>query len=53
MDWKFWIGDVGIPVITFIIGLFAGKTIEKRTINKSKVTGNENTIIQNSSIQNQ
>lgn len=39
MDWKFWVGDVGIPIITFIIGLFAGKTIERRSAAKAKVKG--------------
>lgn len=48
MDWKFWVGDVGIPIITFIIGLFTGKTIERRSIAKAKVDGNGNTVIQNS-----
>lgn len=51
MDWKFWIGDVGIPVITFIVGLFTGKTIEKRISNKAKVNGSGNTIIQGSNIE--
>ena len=46
MDLKFWVGDVGIPIITFIIGLFTGKTIERRSI--AKVDGNGNTVIQNS-----
>ena len=48
MDWKFWVGDVGIPIITFIIGLFTGKTIKRRSTAKAKVNGNENTVIQNS-----
>ncbi len=51
MDWKFWIGDVGIPVVTFIIGLFTGRTIEKRVKNKANVKGNNNTVIQGSEIQ--
>lgn len=50
MDWKFWIGDVGIPVITFIIGLFTGKTIERRTNSNAKIKGNNNTVIQGSEI---
>lgn len=50
MDWKFLIGDVGIPIVTFIIGLFAGKTIERRNRAKSKVSGNNNTVIQNSDV---
>lgn len=51
MDWKFWVGDVGIPIITFIIGLFAGKTIERRSAAKAKVKGNENKVIQNSKVE--
>lgn len=50
MDWKFWVGDVGIPIITFVIGLFAGKTIERRTSAKAKVKGDGNAVIQNSKI---
>lgn len=50
MDWKFWVGDVGIPIITFVIGLFTGKTIERRASAKAKVRGNGNTVIQNSKI---
>jgi len=48
MDWKFWVGDVGIPVVTFIIGIFTGKAIERNA--KAKVKGNNNTIIQNSKV---
>lgn len=48
IDWKFWIGDVGIPIIMFILGLFTGKTIERKA--NAKVKGNGNTIIQNSSV---
>lgn len=51
MDWKFLIGDVGIPIITFIIGLFTGKTIERRTSAKAKIKGDGNTVIQNSEIE--
>ena len=50
MDWKFWLADVGIPIITFIIGLFTGKTIEKKTL--AKIKGDKNTLIQNSNIKN-
>lgn len=49
MDWKFLIGDVGIPLGTFIIGLFAGKTLERHSA-KNKIIGNENTVIQNSTV---
>lgn len=37
MDWKFWVGDVVIPIVTFVVGLFTGKSIEKRSIAKAKV----------------
>lgn len=47
-DWKFWLGDVGIPIGMFIIGLFTGKAIERNA--KAKVKGNNNTVIQNSKI---
>lgn len=50
MDWKFWLIDVGIPVATFIIGIFTGKTIERRSKAKSKVKGDGNIVIQNSDI---
>ncbi len=50
MDWKFWVGDVGIPVATFIIGLFTGRTIEKRVKNKASVKGDSNIVIQGSEI---
>lgn len=52
MDWKFWLGDVGIPIATFVIGLFTGKTIKKHNKANSKVTGNNNTVIQNSDVKN-
>lgn len=45
IDWKFWIGDVAIPIITFLIGFFAGKTVERKAI--AKVKGNDNTVMQN------
>lgn len=48
LDWKFWVGDVGIPIVTFIIGLFTGKAIERKA--KAKVKGDNNMIIQNSSV---
>lgn len=51
MDWKFWIGDVVIPILTFIVGLFTGKSIEKHSIAKAKVKGNGNKVIQNSKIE--
>lgn len=50
MDWKFWIGDIGIPLVTFIIGLFTGKSIEKHKKANTKITGDKNIVIQNSDI---
>lgn len=47
-DWKFWIGDIGVPIITFIIGLFTRKATERKA--KAKVRGNNNTITQNSKV---
>lgn len=51
-DWKFLIGDVIIPLVTFVIGLFAGKSIERRKNIKAtaKIKGNNNKVMQNSSI---
>ena len=48
MDWKFWVGDVGIPIVTFVIGLITGKTVERRSVAKAKIKGDGNTIIQQS-----
>ena len=50
LDWKFWLADVGIPVVTFVIGLFSGKIIEKKNVAKSRNKGDGNIIIQNSKI---
>ena len=50
MDWKFWIVDVGIPVATFIIGLFTGRAIEKKA--SANINGNNNTVVQNSNYEN-
>lgn len=52
MDWEFLIGDVLIPIAIFVIGLFTGKTIERRKNANSKVKGNHNTVIQNSKVEN-
>lgn len=46
IDWKFWLGDVIIPILTFFIGIFTGKKIERKS--QSKIFGNNNTVIQNS-----
>ncbi|WP_295044129.1 hypothetical protein [Ruminococcus sp.] len=50
LDWKFIIGDIVIPIATFIIGLIVGQSVEKRKA-KSKIKGNSNTVIQNSDVQ--
>lgn len=46
VDWKFWLADVAIPIVTFILGIVVGKTSERKA--KSKISGNNNTVIQNS-----
>lgn len=51
MDWKFLIGDVIIPIALFFLGMFIGKTVEKRKNNKSKIQGHHNTVIQDSTIE--
>lgn len=48
LDWKFVVGDIIIPIATFLIGMFTGKTIERKKKAKAKVDGNNNIIIQNS-----
>lgn len=50
MDWKFWVADICIPIVTFIIGLFTGKSIEKKA--SAKIKGNNNTVVQNSNCKN-
>lgn len=51
VDWKFWIGDVLIPIVTFVIGLFVGKAIERNRLrNKTIVKGTSNTVIQTNTI---
>lgn len=46
IDWKFLIGDVIVPIVTFVAGIFVGKAIEQKA--QSKISGNNNTVIQNS-----
>lgn len=48
IDWKFWIGDIIIPIATFVGGIVVGKTIERKA--QSKISGNNNTVIQNSNL---
>lgn len=48
LDWKFWVGDVVIPIVTFLIGLFVGRKVERKA--NAKVRGNNNTVIQNSRV---
>lgn len=47
-DWKFWIGSVIIPIVTFVIGLFTGKAIERNA--NARIKGDKNTVIQNSKV---
>ena len=54
-DWKWIIGSVMIPVVTFVIGLFVGKGVKKRkTAIKQKaeasVPGYGNLVVQNSTV---
>lgn len=49
MDWKFWVGDVAIPIVTFVLGLFIGKTAERRA--NAKINGDNNSVIQNSKVE--
>ena len=50
LDWKFIVGDIVIAIATFLIGLFAGRTIERKKQAKAKIDGNNNTVIQNSNV---
>lgn len=53
-DWKWFIGQVLVPIATFVGGLFVGKQAEKhKTIKKSKakVSGRGNIVVQNSTIE--
>lgn len=50
MDWKFFIGDIAIPIVIFVIGLFTGRTIERKAVAKAKIKDNRNFVIQNSEI---
>ena len=49
VDWKFIIGDIVIPIFTFVIGFGAGGAHERRK-SKSKIKGNNNNVIQNVNI---
>ena len=50
MDWKFWLIDVALPIATFVVGIFTGKTIERKSRAKSKIKGAGNIVIQNSDV---
>lgn len=50
LDWKFIVGDILIPIGTFILGLILGKSIERKKA-KAIIKGNHNTTIQNSTIE--
>ena len=49
-NWQFLVGDIFIPIVTFVIGLFVGKIIERKKA-ISRIKGNDNTVIQNSKIE--
>lgn len=52
VDWKFWLGDVIIPIGLFVAGFFVGGAVERRKNKaKSKIKGDNNTVIQNSNVQ--
>ncbi len=46
-NWQFLLGDIIIPIVTFVIGLFLGKAVERRKAS-SRIDGSDNIIIQNS-----
>ena len=49
MDWKFFIGDILVPVILFFLGYILGDNHgKKKAVANTK--GNKNTVIQNSEI---
>lgn len=52
MSSEFWIGDVIIPIVTFVIGILTGEKIERNKA-KAKIKGDNNTVIQNSDIRKQ
>lgn len=45
MDWKFIIGDIVIPIGTFVIGVFVGQWREKKK-NSIKISGDKNRVYQ-------
>lgn len=49
IDWKFIVGDIIIPIATFLIGLLTGGAVERHKA-KAKIKGNQNIVIQNSEI---
>ena len=51
IDWKFVVGDIVVPIGLFVIGCFVGEGVERRKHTaKSKIKGDGNTVIQNSSV---
>lgn len=55
VDWKFWIGNVLVPIVTCIVGLFSGIHIERYNNKKrynhklnARIKGNNNVVTQNS-----
>lgn len=52
LDWKFLLGDVIIPIGLFVAGFFIGGVVERQKNKaKSKIKGNNNTVVQNSNVQ--
>ena len=49
-NWQFLVGDILIPIGTFILGLFIGKGIEKKKAQSSISNGSGNTVIHNSEV---
>ncbi|MGN1478232.1 MAG: hypothetical protein ACI4XH_00575 [Acutalibacteraceae bacterium] len=46
-NWQFLVKEAIVPIITFVIGIFSGITIERKSQkNKSKIKGNGNISIQ-------
>ena len=46
IDWKFVIGDIVIPLVTFGLGILVGQNVEKRKA-RLKIKGNNNMVLQN------
>lgn len=51
LDWKFIVGDIVIPIGTFILGIIIGKGSERKKA-KAVIRGNHNIAVQNTKIEN-